>query len=320
MKTLHEIMKDEYAEGQNALIDRKRGVVTPRALDGLRLRKPPRTEGLHLLTPEELLGVHVDETSLNGTLSGYQRTLKMADARRIAAWLRDGKPIPIVEIAVDGHGRCYFVDGQHRAAGAVIARVPIQARIQRLDKAGQAALFYSQRYQRRIDKNVLIAGAGDGLFEKYVQEALTVATHPWAGMVSLNKSSKTRFGPYAMYQLLTRYVGNANLHAATISGNFDDRWDRGLADELAPLIRCFGNKATNPLAFRPATLQSIGGTAMWVFRRRDPHPDDYGRWLSHMPLFPFEDWLHVRKQGHMVTHLIEHWNKGLRSGSRKVAR
>lgn len=288
----------------------------PRVTDGLKAQRPPKTEGLHTFTPEELLTLYVDQVAVNGSVHGYQRETDIPHARKVARAMLEGKPMPLLHIAMDGKGRMSIVDGQHRAIAAVIARVPIEGVIKRMDKADQKELFFGQRNAKKVDPNILTL-AGTNPYARYVQEVFENPSHPWNGLVSANKWSKTRMAPYAMFQLLIRYVGNVETGAARISPVVEERWDRGLADELAPLIAVFGNKQTHPLAWRPFALQAIGSSAMWVFRRHPEHAGDRERWAAHMPAFPFELWMHTRTQRLMTGHLVDHWNKRLQ-GSRRV--
>lgn len=319
-KSVAQLLKGANVPGANPTIDRSRGIRTAQVLDGLSPHPFPAREGLHVFTPEELLSLKIDPVSVNGSVTGYQRDLDLTHAKKIAEALVVGKPMPLIHIALDGSGDGWIVDGQHRAVGAIIAREAIEGVVQKLDKEKQATLFYNQRNAKAVDRSVLVL-AGQSVWDRYVQEAVSRNSHPWHPLVSASRKSKTKITPYAMFQLLVRYVGNLEGQAAGLKGRgLDDRWDLGLADGLAPLISCFGNKQTHPLAFRPGTLQAIGAAAMWVFRRNDGgHPDDAERWQKHMPMFPFELWLHVRTQSQMTEVLLAHWNKRL-AGSRKVHR
>lgn len=315
--TIAELAHEIYVEngrGANFLSDEERARVT----DGLRPRKAPPQEGLHTFTPEELLTLHVQTVTVNGNVTGYQRDADARHARKVARAMLDGKPMPEIQVAVDGKGRMSIVDGQHRALAGVIARLPVTGIVKRMDKQTQAELFFGQRSAKTVDPNVLVL-AGTSSYARYVQDALEGNRHPWNSIVSANRQSKTRISPYAMFQLIIRYVANTDTGGAKLSPQVEEKWDRGLADELAPLIACFGNKQTNPLAFRPFAVQAIGATAMWVFRRSPSHPDDCERWQRHMPTFAWDEWLHIRTQRFMVGHLIDHWNKRL-SAERRVTR
>lgn len=316
--TIHEIAREMYVVQPGKAPGRILRPDSPRVTDGLRVRRAPVEEGLHTLTPEQMLSLHIQTVTVNGNVKGYQREADLHHARRVAHAMLEGKPFPPPILAVDGHGRISIVDGQHRVLGAVIARLPLEVLIKRLDKPTQAELFFGQRNAKTVDPNVLVL-AGTSAYARYVQEALEDNRNPWNTITSANKSSKTRIKPYAMFQLLIRYVANTETGGARITPQVEERWDRGLADDLAPLIACFGNKQTHPLAFRPATVQAIGAAAMWVFRRGPEHADNYERWQRHMPTFPFEEWLHIRTQRFMVGHLLDHWNKRL-SAERRVTR
>lgn len=317
--TIYDRLKNEYVEGSNVLIAQKRGETSARVTDGMKPRKPAITEGLQTLAPEELLTLRINELSVNGAVRGYQRPYDPRHARKAARALREGKPFPPIIVAVNGRGQLEVVEGQHRACAGVIARIPVEAVIKRMDAATRQALFTGQRHAKRVDPNVLTL-TDTGPFQRYVQEAVSTAGHPWSDIVSANRTSKTRIGPYAMFQLLVRYVGNVEGTGSGVAGKgvFDDRWDRGLADELAPLIAAFGNKQIHPLAFRPWTLQAIGASAMWVFRRHEPLIEDRERWARHMPTFPFDHYLFIRTQQDMTDRLVDHWNKRLSAGRRVV--
>ena len=315
--TIEDALRGVSTDGEQMGLSRRRGLPDPPlVLDGLKARRPATTEGLHVFTPEEVLDLNVDDTIVNGKVTGYQRGPDIKHARKIAAALSEGKHVPLPTIALDGHGKFWVVDGQHRAMAAVIARTPIPAYVERLTKDEQAELFFNQRRAKTVDPNVLIL-AGRGPFERYVQGAVAEQRHPWSEIASANRSSKTRIGPFAMYKLIVRYV--ANVESTGGQGRFDDKWDVELADGLAPLISCFGNKQTNAFAFKPANLQAVGSAAMWVFRRHVVHSEDRERWQRHMPTFSFTRFIHVTAQRDMTGFLVEHWNKKL-SENRRVVR
>lgn len=316
--TVFDLASNLYAlgTGPDVLGAHKRGENLARATDGLNPMRPAATEGLYLLTPENLLTLKVAAIDVNGRVTGYQRPLKPAHARKIARALIQGKPFPPIILAVDGHGNLYIVEGQHRAVGAVMARVPIEAVIKRMNKDQQREMFAGQRRAAPVDANVLIL-AGTGPFERYIQEACSTSNHAWSEIASANLSAKTRITPHMMMGALVRYVANTESHH--VSERHAERWDRALADELAPMIACFGNKQTNPLAFNQMTFRAIASSAMWVFRRNEHRDDDHGRWLTHMPKFAFDRYLFVRNYGRMTDELLAHWNKRL-SSERRVTR
>lgn len=292
-----------------------RGERVPTVVDGLKAKRPPVTEGLHTFTPAELLTLRVPKLEVNHAIHGYQRDDDRRHARRIAKSMLEGRRIPEIKVAVDGKGVLWVVDGQHRSMGAVIAGKPLRAVVERLSKEEQAQLFADQRRAKPVDRNVLIL-AGNGPYERYIQTACTDNRHPWTEIVSANPRSNTRISPYSALGLLTSYVGNAV--GTRITSSMVERWDESLADELAPLIQCFGNKQTNPPAFRAAALNGIGQTAMHVFRRNEhAQSGDHERWVVHMAKFPWERYMHVRTAADFNFHLVQHWNKRLNQ-SRKV--
>lgn len=319
MLTVEQLMKNTYAvDGGGKAIQERPGRYK-RVLAGLDSKRPPITEGLHTFLPEELLTLYVAQVQLNGRIVGYQRELDETHARRIARWLGEDKPVPMLDVALEGDGRMFIVDGQHRAVGAVMARRSVQGVVRRLNKEKQAELFFSQRKAKTIDPNILVL-AGTTPFDRYIQEAIYDRKNSWHGIVSASRKAKRKIGPYAMFQLIVRYVANAEGQGTSRLIATEDKWDRALADELAPLIACFGDKQSNPLAFRPIALNAIGSTAMWVFRRNSGTlPDDHTRWVSQMPQFPFDRWLQLRTQRELVDVLLGHWNRRL-TGSRKVIR
>lgn len=313
--TIEDRLEGLVVDSRDVVAARRQGRETAKVLDGIKRRRAPNEEGEHYLSPEQLLNLTVPEVSMNGKLSGYQRAFDPKQARKAARAMLDGEPAAPIIVAIPG---LEIVDGQHRAAAGVIARMPVWAIFKRMDKDTRRRLFNSQRYSKRVDGNTFVLG-DDGLFAKYIREAIETNENPWSEIVSHNPKSKTRIGPYAMFQLLVRYIGNAEGQGtgSKVKSGLDEAWDRGLADELAPMIACFGDKQSNPLAFKPANLQAIGATAMWVFRRHDALAEDHERWLRHMPSFPFDRYPHIRTQRDMTQQLIRHWNKRL-SEARQV--
>lgn len=282
--------------------------------DAITPSRPLYAEGLHEFTPAQLCALRVPVVTVNGRVRGYQREFDRNHARRIAVALRRGRHIPEITVAVDGNGVMFVVDGQHRAVAAAIVAKPIMGLVKHLSAAEQAQLFADQRKAKVVDRNTLIL-AGDGPYERYIQAAVSRDDHPWSKITSANSSSKTRISPFAMLGLLTRFVGNSG--GLTMNDAIVSRWDEDLADELAPLIACFGDKKINPEPFQAMPLRSIGTTAMYVFRRNPAvQLSDRQRWIVHMPKFPWSRYGWVREGYRMTGELIAHWNKRLHESRR----
>jgi len=120
--------------------------------------------------------------------------------------------------------------------------------------------------------------------------------------------------PSQASMLLSAYVGNQ----AGIRSNFFEkdesitsRWDRDTADELAQLISCFGDRKSNPLAFRSNALRAIGITATLAIRRQDNHAANVKRWKQHMSKFQFGLYAHLPAHD-LTDSMIAYWNKYLR--------
>lgn len=268
--------------------------------------------GIHEFSPEQLLSLSVPAVSLNGVVRGFQREFVASHCRKIARSMRDGEPMPDVYVTPDGE----IIDGQHRTVAGVLAGVPVRAIVLDLDKDQRARLFANQRKAKPVDANTLII-SGQSPYEKYIRKAVQTNGHPWHEIVSINRASKTKISPVSMLSLLVRYVGDAE--ANRLNPNVIARWDENRADEMAPLVACFGNRKTNPAAFTPVNLRAIGTAAMFVFRRNPAQPSDRDRWMTHMPTFPFGEVVFIRDHGRMADELLGHWNKRL-SGGRRVYR
>lgn len=310
--TIYDICKQIPVLNDNGKFDTRsnwENGTMPTVVDGLKPRQAPTKEGLHLFTPEELLSLRVPVIEVNHSVTGYQRPFDRGHARKMVLAMREGKQMPPGVVALDGHGHMYTVDMQHRAVAGVIAREPILGVVMGMNKQGQRELFAGQRRAKPVDRNVLILAAS-GPYEEYIQDAVTSNNHPWSEIVSANTKSKTRITPNQMLDLLSFYVGNS---AGTVmSPDMLARWDREVADEMAPLISCFGDKQNNPVAFQPPALRGIGRTAMLVFRRNErTQESDYQRWVNHMPKFPWERNRIVRSGVEWTYVLVQHWNKRL---------
>jgi hypothetical protein len=315
--TVHDLCKEIPQLDEHGKFDvqkHNKGEKVPTVAAGMTPKRASVREGIYRFSPEELLSLHIPTVSVNGMVKGYQRPFVRDHARKIAVALLGGKALPEITVAVDGNGVMSAVDGQHRAVGGVIAGVPIVGIVRRMSKDEQKQLFTDQRKAKPVDRNVLIL-AGTNPYERYIQRGVSHNGHAWREIVSSNSGSKTRISPFAMFQLLCCYVGTAN--GTTFSAAMEERWDEDLADELAPLVSCFSDKQTNPAAFQATALRGIGAASMYIFRR-NPHlqESDYQRWITHMPKFPWERYMHVRSGADWTFHLVQHWNKRLHESRR----
>ena len=315
--TVHDLCKEipQLDENRKFNVGRhNKGEKIPSVAEGLTPKRASVREGIYRFSPEELLSLHIPTVSVNGTVRGYQRPFVRDHARKIAVALLNGKALPEITVAVDGNGVMSAVDGQHRAVGGVIAGMPIVGIVRRMSKDEQKQLFADQRKAKPVDRNVLIL-AGTNPYERYIQRAVADNDHAWKLIVSSSPASKTRISPYSMLSLLAHYVGNAS--STNFSPAMEERWDKDLADELAPLIACFGNRQTNPAAFQATAIRGIGAASMYIFRRNpNLQESDYRRWVNHMPKFPWEQHAFVRTGADWTFRLVQHWNKRLHASRR----
>jgi hypothetical protein len=158
----------------------------------------------------------------------------------------------IVSIFPDGNA--YVDDGQHRALGALIARKKLEVVVKHRTVDQARKLFANQGKARtlRSDDTLL---TGDSPLELYLQDALTSDDHPWSGLIAPNRSSSTRMTPTTAAQIIGSYAYNS---FGGISSHIrHEDLDEKLGDQLAGLLKVFGNTATNPLAFKGRTLRAI---------------------------------------------------------------
>lgn len=290
------------------------------ATGGLAPQALPRREGLRTITPAQLLSVRVPVARIrNGNIEGYQRTFSAKKARAVGRWLMDNKTeymqtLPVIEISTLPDGMAFYTDGQHRAAGAVIANVPIRAVITRRTIEQARRLFTLQGLATRPSRNLLIIDS-DGPFEEYIQDALTRDDHKWSHLISASQSgsSSTRMSPTAAFGMLQIFVRGRNSPAGRDVGqNIDPSiFDQDAADLLADLMTTFGSKTTNPLAFSAIPLRAIALCARAVFMNREPHADDFQRWLRRMPAFQFASYAYLKSSNELANMMIKDWNKGL---------
>jgi hypothetical protein len=293
-------------------------------IDGLTMKPVPNREGLITLSPEQLCSIRVPVRQMESDrLIGYQRHLTVAKARKFARFLVQTpnyiKVLPVAEVSIDGNGNAFWTDGQHRGAGAVIARKDLRVVLTKRTEEEARKLFALQVAGSKPSRNVLILD-GDGPFEEYIQDAVTDPNHPWHGLVTMSHagSSKTKMSATAAFAMLRVYVARTSHMSGTTSDSENGKFNRKTADELALLVATFGTKATNRLAFNSLSLRAIAETARSVFRERDPHPDDRERWVRHMSKFNFAAYQHLNSHVELADRMKKHWNKHL-TDDRKVS-
>lgn len=292
----------------------------PPVTHGLAPETFPVKQGYITATPEQLASLRVPVIEVNGDIRGFQREKANAHARKIARALLDGEEMPPINVSIFPDGKAYVGEGQHRALGAIIARKPLEVVVKRRTVEQARKLFANQGKAKKIKSDDTLL-SGDSVIELYIQDALTSDGHPWSDLVSANPSSTSKMTPTTMAIIVGAYTYNTlnqgvNFYTSRDPIGFDEK----LADQLADLIRVFGNKTTNPLAFRGRTLRAIAYAALLVFRRNPQSQDgDFARWRKHMATFDFGKYPHLlTKETEMAHALIDHWNKRL-SADRKVA-
>jgi len=287
---------------------------SPSIVDNINPQSVPTTEGYHIVSPNQLASLLVPKQEVkDGKIVGFQREVTKTHARRIAKSIEAGEPLPVLEIGLYRNA-AWAVDGQHRALGAIIAGAKLPIVCRKLGIEEMRKLFASQRKARRVNPSVLIL-SDDNDYAEYIQESVTDDNHPWASLVTYRNSSDTKMTPHQAYECIVRYVGGTlGTHIqAIVQGK---PFDRRLADELSTLFLAFGTKKTNPLAFRPIAIRAITYAAVLIVMRKGSKKADIDRWISHMPKFPWEDYMGIRKSKELAYMLIRHWNKRLLEGRR----
>lgn len=288
------------------------------ATDGHQVVPFPLREGSMEIGPDQLLWARIPVQKIkDGDIRGYQRHLRPPKARSFARWML-GNPnymreLPVIEISITD-GRAYITDGQHRAAGAVLANKPIKALLTKRTMDEARRLFANQAKGLKPNRNVLILD-GDDPIEEYIQDAVTDPAHPWHQLISSAESVGTksnRISATGAYGMLRTYVtldsgaGRNETSRAALS-----RFDKKAADDLAVLLSAFGTRKTNPLAFSGMALRAIAVTARAVFRDREPADGDRDRWIRHMSRFSFAHYAYLKSSTELAEKLIAWWNKKL---------
>jgi hypothetical protein len=291
-------------------------------VDDIRPKSFQHREGLQKLSPEQLLSIRVPVQKITGGhVTGYQRHLDSYKARRAAERIKNDpeyeKTIGTPEVSIDGNGQAFYTDGQHRAAGAVIARKPLVVRVTKRSETQARQLFADQRYATKPSANVQIFN-GTGPFEEYIQDAVTDPQHPWNRLISTAQKggSPSKMSAAGALSMLKIFVGRSAHFGNTVGGGgVEDRFEEKAADQLAVLVSAFGTRQTNPLAYKASALRAIALTAKAVFRDREPHKDDEQRWVTHMTRFPFHAFASITSASELSLRMKLHWNKSLSEDS-----
>jgi hypothetical protein len=287
---------------------------TPPVSDGLAPEPFPSHEGYFEATPEQLASLIVPKLEVNeeNGIKGFQREKANTHARKIARALIDGKEVPPLIVSIFPDGKSYIDDGQHRALGAVIARLPVEVVVKKRTVEQARELFTNQGRARKVSTNDILL-SGDSAVELYIQDACTNPDHPW-GKIVAPTPRKNRISPTMMLGLVGPYAFNSLSGSARFyTGRPDEDFDVLRANQMAKLITAFGTKESNPDAYNAQVLHGIAAAAVYILRRNPKAKrGDVSRWLEHMPKFDFARFPHLRNKEQMMTfQLVEHWNKYL---------
>ena len=284
----------------------------PPVTQGLIPEPFPTSPGYVVATPEQLASLRVPKIEVNGSIKGFQREKVNSHARNIAKAMVEGEEMPPIIVSIFPDGKAYVGEGQHRALGALIARKSLEAVVKQRTIEQARKLFANQSRAKNLKADETLL-SGDSELELYIQDAVTSETHPWSQLVSAYKSDR-RMTPTSMANIVGAFAYNSinqgtRYYTTRPEGDFNER----AANQLAELLHAFGNKTTNPLAFRAKSLRAIGYAAVHVFRRNpNPHPKDHERWMKHMPMFDFGKFPHMlNKETELGMELVKHWNKRL---------
>ena len=299
--------------------------ITQSVADGLKPKPFPMKEGYFTATPAQIASLEVPIITIGDKVEGFQRDTRESKthARKMAKAMQEGKEFPPIMVSTykDDKGKTHAIisDGSHRAVASIIARVPVEVVSKKRSFEDAKQMFADQRKSRKISSDQTIL-TGNSPLELYIQDALTSDTHPWSDMISPNRTDKRKITPITAALCIGSYVHNsmnAGLNSYTVKS--EKEFDEAKADELLELIMAFGNKTTNPLAFRSGSLKAITHAAVYIFQRSENvQESDFQRWKDHMPKFAFEDYPHLLlKHGQLMQALIEHWNRRL-SANRKI--
>ena len=127
-------------------------------------------------------------------------------------------------------------------------------------------------------------------------------------------SDKRRMTPVTAATMIGAYVYDAMSAGVNIYiKRSQEGFDVNKANELAELIKAFGNKMTNPAAFRSRSLKAITYAAIYIFQRNPAvKASDAKRWSEWMPRFNFNEYAHLWNSDQQLAQaLVAHWNKRL---------
>lgn len=283
----------------------------PSVTAGLEARPAPTKPGLHLLTPAQVAGLRVEPVRVGREVSGYQRTLIVPHARAIARRLAEGEPMPPILYAVDDErDNGEIVDGQHRAAAAIIASTPIWAVCFEATPEERRRLFANQGKASKVNQNTLLL-AGDQPWHAYLKAAVTDDHHPWYALVTTH-GGRDHLSVAQAWRLIRSWVVGITHDGSVSDEILRERWNAARADVLAELLQAFGTKRSNPHAWSAIGLRAIVSTAVLAI----DGPDTLDRWAARMPSFNFADYRWLRSSAQLSDHLLEHWNRGLRTANR----
>jgi hypothetical protein len=309
--TLLEVLKTVHPGGMGG--DRK---VHVSVVDGMNSAAVTRREGVHILAPEQLLAIRIPIQRVQGDIVGYQRHLRAEKVRDFGRWIAEHRDnylnlVPVIEVSWTGD-HLFYTDGQHRAGGAVIARVPMRVLVTKRTEDEARHLFALQAKATRVSKNVLILNS-NGNIEEYIQDAVTSTDHPWSNLIASGQSgnSKTRMSASTAFNILRVYAAKSKHMSATALDTERAKFNKKDADELAVLISALGSKVNNPDAFAPSNLRAVAIVARAVFLEREPHRNDRDRWIRKIGRFPFAQYGYVRNYYEMSQKLVAYWNRNL---------
>lgn len=296
--------------------------------DGLKPKPFPMTEGYYEATPEQLASLKVPVITVGDQITGFQRDARdsKSHARDMAKAMRDGKEFPPIIVSltinsVTGEQEAIVSDGQHRSVASIIARKPCEVVVKQREETSAKNMFSDQTKSKRIRHDHTLL-RGDSPLEHYIQDALTSDDHPWSDMISATggSSDRRRMSPVTAAGMIGAYVFDSM--SASVNNYIkrsNDSFDVEKANELAELIKAFGNKMTNPDAFRSRSLKSTTYAAVYIFQRNPAIKDtDRKRWMEWMPRFSFKEHAHLWNNDQQLAQaLVAHWNKRL-PAERKV--